>query len=271
MGGTTYLLREPKARTATVAARQSRQRAAAARTRRAAHGPRSPPAPGVDSVNPRAADGAPKAATCPTASIGSTAIRTTTATAGPRERRPAGRRPASRTRTRRARRHPAHVVGRRQEPAHDGLPPVAKCARCGTPGRRRDPHAQQVREVQTDLHACIQCVHFDPSARFECSETDPGPRLAQGRRQRVRALRRPHQLGARDQLHAGAGLARRAARRNPPRARRRRSTISSSSSGARGSGLAASGYAHAAGCDCVHAAYADDLRCSLSPPLAPSP
>ena len=38
-------------------------------------------------------------------------------------------------------------------------------------------------KCSTDLHACIQCVNFDPSARFECSETVPGPHLAQGRRQ----------------------------------------------------------------------------------------
>ena len=33
---------------------------------------------------------------------------------------------------------------------------LSKCEKCGT-----------------NLHSCIQCVNFDPSARFECSETIP--------------------------------------------------------------------------------------------------
>lgn len=49
---------------------------------------------------------------------------------------------------------------------------VVACRACGE--KRRDP--EQIRFDSTcgkcgaDLHACIQCAHFDTSARFECTQ-----------------------------------------------------------------------------------------------------
>lgn len=57
-----------------------------------------------------------------------------------------------------------------RNPNMPGFHQVARCARCGTfvdpqiLSRSRCPKCQQ------DLHACAQCVNFDPSARFECTQ-----------------------------------------------------------------------------------------------------
>ena len=51
-----------------------------------------------------------------------------------------------------------------------GYHEVARCARCGAPV---DPEIQSLSTCArcgTALHACIQCVNFDPSARFECTQ-----------------------------------------------------------------------------------------------------
>lgn len=56
-----------------------------------------------------------------------------------------------------------------RNPRMMGYREVARCARCGAfvdaeiLSRTRCPKCQQ------DLRACVQCMHFDPSARFECS------------------------------------------------------------------------------------------------------
>lgn len=49
---------------------------------------------------------------------------------------------------------------------------VFACKTCGE--KRRDPEAVGLDatcgKCGADLHACAQCAHFDPSARFECGE-----------------------------------------------------------------------------------------------------
>jgi hypothetical protein len=52
---------------------------------------------------------------------------------------------------------------------------VFACKSCGE--KRRDP--EEIRFDSTcakcgaDLHACMQCAHFDTSARFECTQPIP--------------------------------------------------------------------------------------------------
>ena len=113
---------------------------------------------------------------------------------------------------RRPEREPGAPAGTRRmssegakNPRMMGYRQVAKCARCGAPVEAEILTLSKCEKCGTNLHACVQCVNFDPSARFECSRADPGPHLAQGRRQHLRALHRAHQLRARDQLHTGAG------------------------------------------------------------------
>ena len=50
---------------------------------------------------------------------------------------------------------------------------VFRCARCGN--RLGLPVAEDSRcsRCGVDLHSCIQCVSFDTSARFECSQSIP--------------------------------------------------------------------------------------------------
>jgi hypothetical protein len=55
---------------------------------------------------------------------------------------------------------------------------VFRCARCGN--RLAVPVEKDSRcsRCGVDLHACIQCVSFDTSARFECTQTALTARIA---------------------------------------------------------------------------------------------
>ena len=55
---------------------------------------------------------------------------------------------------------------------------VLRCARCGN--RLSLPIAAEARcgRCGVDLHSCVQCVAFDTSARFECSQSDLLARVA---------------------------------------------------------------------------------------------
>jgi hypothetical protein len=56
-----------------------------------------------------------------------------------------------------------------------GIREVNKCARCGTPlttAAAWSP-AGQCAKCGADLHTCVQCVHFDTSAAFECQRPIP--------------------------------------------------------------------------------------------------
>ena len=83
---------------------------------------------------------------------------------------------------------------------------VFRCARCGNllslPVGRRDSCSK----CGVDLHSCVQCVSFDTSARWECTQSAElaGARRAEGRAQHLRAVRAAHDGRAADQ-HAAAG------------------------------------------------------------------
>jgi hypothetical protein len=49
-----------------------------------------------------------------------------------------------------------------------GFREVLRCARCGN--QVSDPADVRCKRCGADLHSCAQCVHFDTSARFECTE-----------------------------------------------------------------------------------------------------
>jgi hypothetical protein len=72
---------------------------------------------------------------------------------------------------------PAQESGPRPErigpraPNMPGFREVIRCARCGN-------LVTQVSDVRckrcgADLHSCAQCMHFDTSARFECTQPVP--------------------------------------------------------------------------------------------------
>ena len=50
---------------------------------------------------------------------------------------------------------------------------VARCARCGTIVDVEIMSLSKCPKCQVDLRSCVQCVSFDPSARFECAERIP--------------------------------------------------------------------------------------------------
>lgn len=81
---------------------------------------------------------------------------------------------------RRPEREPGAPAGTRRmssegakNPRMMGYRSVAKCARCGTPVDGDILSLSKCDKCGQALHACIQCVNFDPSARFECSEKIP--------------------------------------------------------------------------------------------------
>lgn len=90
------------------------------------------------------------------------------------------RRPREGGPDRRPEREPGAPAGTRRmssegakNPRMMGYRSVAKCARCGTPVDGDILSLSKCEKCGQALHACIQCVNFDPSARFECSETIP--------------------------------------------------------------------------------------------------
>src|ERR1043165_1467214 len=89
--------------------------------------------------------------------------------AEPRERQPRGERPAAPPKER----APGRVLQDERGPKTPNLMAaheVFRCSRCGnllaTPVGRLDSCAK----CGVDLHSCIQCVSFDTSARWECTE-----------------------------------------------------------------------------------------------------
>ncbi|MEZ5289000.1 MAG: hypothetical protein R2712_30205 [Vicinamibacterales bacterium] len=81
---------------------------------------------------------------------------------------------------RRPEREPGAPAGTRRmssegakNPRMMGYRSVAKCARCGAPVDGEILSLSKCEKCGQALHACIQCVNFDPSARFECSERVP--------------------------------------------------------------------------------------------------
>jgi hypothetical protein len=54
-----------------------------------------------------------------------------------------------------------------------GYREVARCARCGTIVDAQIFSRSTCPKCQQELRACVQCTHFDPSARFECVRPVP--------------------------------------------------------------------------------------------------
>jgi hypothetical protein len=57
-----------------------------------------------------------------------------------------------------------------RNPRMMGYREVARCARCGVLVDAQILSRTTCPKCQQDLRSCVQCAHFDPSARFECSQ-----------------------------------------------------------------------------------------------------
>ena len=58
-----------------------------------------------------------------------------------------------------------------RNPNMPGFRQVARCSRCGTLVDGEIFSLSKCPKCQQDLRSCAQCMHFDPGARFECSQT----------------------------------------------------------------------------------------------------
>ena len=58
-----------------------------------------------------------------------------------------------------------------KNPNMPGFRQVARCARCGSPVDGQIFSRTKCPKCQQDLRSCVQCVNFDPGARFECAQT----------------------------------------------------------------------------------------------------
>jgi len=58
-------------------------------------------------------------------------------------------------------------------PNMPGFRQVTRCARCGNIESADVGSMSKCAKCGTDLHACIQCVSFDPGAVFECTQKIP--------------------------------------------------------------------------------------------------
>ncbi|HUO85760.1 MAG TPA: hypothetical protein VM617_00080 [Thermoanaerobaculia bacterium] len=100
---------------------------------------------------------------------------------GPRERRQQGPPP------------------QREGPRGRGLgAPTTSVFRCGDCGRRVSRAGgieitQVCPNCEADLHTCVNCIHFDPSARFQCRQEIPAP-VAKKRKRNECTLFAPKQV-----------------------------------------------------------------------------
>lgn len=60
-----------------------------------------------------------------------------------------------------------------RNPKMMGYREVARCARCGTFVDAQIFSKSTCAKCGQELHACLQCLHFDSSARFECTQAIP--------------------------------------------------------------------------------------------------
>jgi len=67
---------------------------------------------------------------------------------------------------------PPERIGPRT-PRMPGRVTVARCANCGGLLPTGIDPAGQCPKCNFELHSCKQCVHFDPAARWECTEVIP--------------------------------------------------------------------------------------------------
>ena len=57
-----------------------------------------------------------------------------------------------------------------KNPNMPGFRQVARCSRCGTFVDGEIFSRSKCPKCQQDLRSCVQCVNFDPGARFECAQ-----------------------------------------------------------------------------------------------------
>jgi hypothetical protein len=93
-----------------------------------------------------------------------------------RDRRP----PGERSGPARPERAPGAPAGARRissegarNPKMMGFREVARCARCGALVDAQILSRSACAKCSLELRSCIQCVHFDPGARFECTQNIP--------------------------------------------------------------------------------------------------
>jgi hypothetical protein len=92
-----------------------------------------------------------------------------------RDRRPQGPRPDSGAAKEREREPGAPAGARRissegaRNPRMMGSRQVARCSRCGTIVDAEIMSRSKCPKCQVELRSCVQCVNFDPGARFECA------------------------------------------------------------------------------------------------------
>ena len=88
----------------------------------------------------------------------------------PRSRQPRGDRPAAPPKER----APGRVLQDERGPKTPnlmGMHEVFKCARCGNKLPLPVELDSRCARCGVDLHACLQCVSFDTSARWECTQS----------------------------------------------------------------------------------------------------
>ena len=88
----------------------------------------------------------------------------------PRERGPKGGQPAKEQTPRAPGRQLQDAAGPRT-PNLMASHEVCRCARCGNLLSVPVADDDRCSRCGVDLHSCVQCVSFDTSARFECSQT----------------------------------------------------------------------------------------------------
>jgi hypothetical protein len=94
-----------------------------------------------------------------------------------RGERPQRRPPGDETQPRRPERAPGAPAGARRissegakNPNMPGYREVARCARCGGLVDAQILSLSKCVKCGQELRSCAQCVHFDPGARFECTQ-----------------------------------------------------------------------------------------------------
>lgn len=70
------------------------------------------------------------------------------------------------------REHPRDRIGPRTYNM-PGFRQVVRCARCGNTLSAEFAADARCARCGVDLHACVQCVHFDTGQRFECHQAIP--------------------------------------------------------------------------------------------------
>jgi len=94
-----------------------------------------------------------------------------------RDRKPAGPPAGQGGESRRPEREPGAPAGARRISSEGARNPrmmtsraVVRCARCGTIVDEQVLSRSTCPKCQVDMRSCVQCVHFDPGARFECTQ-----------------------------------------------------------------------------------------------------